>query len=151
MSMKGKPQSIDDPLRDLRGLAENITDPEDKLTTECMIVLVSTLAVGANVDRLVKQTGYSRKLIEEISVRMRKAGLWIGDLVDDTAWFDQKGGLTAAFYFQALVAKGQLLREWTEDGRFRYLDAATGEVEQDWKDLDRDSADALAFFRSLRN
>jgi hypothetical protein len=151
MSVKGKPQSIDDPLRDLRGLADNITDPEDKLTTECMAVLISALAVGANVDRLVKQTGYSRKLIEEISVRMRKAGFWIGDLVDDTAWYDQKGGLTADFHAQALVAKGQLLREWTEDGRFRYLDAATGEVVQDWKDLDRDSADALAFFRSLRN
>jgi len=151
MSMKGKPQSIDDPLRGLRGLAENIADPEDKLTTECMAVLISALAVGANVDRLVKQTGYSRKLIGEISVRMRKAGLWIGDLVDDSAWFDQKGGLTADFQAQALVAKGQLLREWTEEGRFRYLDVATGEVVQDWKDLDRDSADALAFFRSLGN
>jgi hypothetical protein len=92
MSNTGKPQSLDDSLSDLKQLTENITDPEDKLTTECMTVLISTLAVGANVDRLVKQTGYSRKLIEAISVRMRKAGLWIGDFVDDTAWFDQKGG-----------------------------------------------------------
>ena len=151
MSVIGKPQSTDDPLRGLRGLADNITDPEDKLTTECMAVLISSLAVGANVNRLVKQTGYSRKLIEAISVRMRKAGLWIGDLVDDTSWFDQKGDLTAEFFSQALVAKGQMLREWTEDGRFRYLDAATGEVCQDWTNLDQDAADAQRFFRSIRN
>jgi hypothetical protein len=151
MTNKGKPQSIDDPLRGIRGLAENITDPEDKLTTECMMVLISTLEVGADVDRLVKQTGYSRRLIEAISVRMRKAGLWIGELIDDTTWYDQQGGLTADFYSQALVAKGQLLREWTEDGRFRYLDAATGEVCQDWTNLDQDAADAQRFFRSIRN
>ena len=148
---KGKPQSIDDPLRDLKGLAEKITNPEDKLTTECMAVLISSLAVGANVNRLVKKTGYSRKLIEAISVRMRKAGLWIGDLVDETAWFDQKGGITAEFYSQALVAKGKLLREFTENGRFRYVDAATGEVWQDWTNLDQDAADAQRFFRSIRN
>jgi hypothetical protein len=151
MSVKGKPQSIDNPLRDLRGLADNITDPEDKLTTECMAVLISSIGVGANVNRLVKQTGFPRKLIEAISVRMRKAGLWIGDLIDNSAWFNQKGGLTAEFYSQALVAKGQLLREWTEDGRFRYLDSATGEVVQDRKELDRDTRDAQLFFRSLRN
>ena len=151
MSVKGKPQSIDDPLRDLRGLANNITDPEDKLTSECMAVLISSLAVGANVNRLVKKTGSSRKLIEAILIRMRKAGLWIGELIDDTTWYDQQGGLTADFYSQALVAKGQLLREWTEDGRFRYLDAATGEVCQDWTNLDQDAADAQRFFRSIRN
>jgi hypothetical protein len=94
---KGKPQSIDDPLRDLRGLAEKITNPEDKLTTECMAVLISSLAAGANVNRLVKKTGYSRKLIEAISIRMRKAGLWIGELIDDTTWYDQQGGLTGDF------------------------------------------------------
>jgi hypothetical protein len=40
MSAKGKPQSIDDPSRGLRGLADNITDPQDKLTTECTAVLI---------------------------------------------------------------------------------------------------------------
>jgi len=151
MSKKGKSQSIDDPLRHLRGLADNMTDPEDKLTTEGMAVLISALGVGANVNRLVKQTGYPTKLIDAISVRMRKAGLWIGDLVDDTAWFDQKGGLTAEFYSQALVAKGQLVRDWTENGRFRYLDAGTGEVWNDWTNLEQDATDALKFFRSIRN
>jgi hypothetical protein len=40
------------------------------------------------------------------------------------------------------------LREWSEDGPFRYLDAATGEVWQDWTNLDQDAADAQRFFRS---
>ena len=58
-------------------------------------MLISSPAVGANVNRLIKKTGYSGKLIESISVRMRKAGLRIGEPVDDTTWYDQQGGLTA--------------------------------------------------------
>ena len=122
MSTKGKPQSIDDLLLDLRSLAENIPDPEDKLMTECMVVLISALAVGTNVDRLVKQTGYPRKLIEAISIRMHEVGLWIGDIVDGKAWFDQRGDLTADFYRHAMVAKGEFLREWVEDYGFLYFD-----------------------------
>jgi len=136
MSTKSNPQPNDHSLRHIKQLAGDITAPKEKLTTQCMLILFSALEVGADVDRLVERTGYSRELIEAISVRMRKAGLWIGKWVDDTVWWDPKGDLTSDFYAHAQIAQGLLLREWTKDGRFRYLDAATGEVVRDWSALD---------------
>jgi hypothetical protein len=43
------------------------------------------------------------------------------------------------FYAQGQVANGRLLREWAEDGRFRYLDAATGELVRDRSPLNEDA------------
>ena len=126
-------------LRALQRLVNDMKDGEVKLTTECMVILISALEVGADVDRLVEHTGHPRELIEAISERMRRAGLWISEWVDNIGWWNGKGGLTAEFYAQGQVASGRLLREWAEDGRFRYLDAATGEVVRDWSPLDEDA------------
>ncbi|MBZ5514907.1 MAG: hypothetical protein LAN62_08695 [Acidobacteriia bacterium] len=136
-------------LRTFKRLIKEMKDAKAKLTSECMLILISALEVGANVDRLVEHTGYSRELIEAISGRMRKAGLWIGEWVDDIGWWDQKGNLTSEFYAQTQVAIGRSLREWTQAGRFRYVDAATGEVVRDWSPLD--DAEVRRSIRTLRN
>ena len=139
MEIPRKPARDTETLGSFKRLIEEMKDAEHKLTAECMLILISTLEVGANVARLVEHTGYPREFIEAISLRMRKGGLWIGEWVDNMGWWDKEGNLTSEFYAQTQVAKGRLLREWTEDGRFRYLDAATGEVVSDWGPLDDDA------------
>ena len=57
-----------------------------------MLVVMVALEVGANVDRLVERTGYNRDFIENISLRMRKAGLWLGEVVDDSRVVGPKFG-----------------------------------------------------------
>jgi len=139
METCGKPNRHTETLRTLKRLTKEMKDSKDKPTTQCMLILISALEVGANVERLVEHTGYPREFIDAISLRMRNAGLWFGEWVDDIGWWDPKGELTSEFYAQTQVACGRLLREWTEDGRFRYLNAATGEVEQDWSPLNHDA------------
>jgi hypothetical protein len=150
MEILREPARHNETLKTFKRLIKEMKDAKDKLTTQCMLILISALEVGANVDRLVEHTGYPREFIEAISLRMRNAGLWIGEWVDDIGWWDPKGDLTSEFYAQTQVANGQLLREWTEDDRFRYLVAATGEVEQDWSPLD-DDAEVRRAIRTLRN
>jgi hypothetical protein len=60
-------------LKELKRAVAEMRNPEHKSITEHMIVVVQALEVGANVDRLVKCTGYTRDYIESISLRMRKA------------------------------------------------------------------------------
>jgi hypothetical protein len=105
-----------------------IEDAGDRRTAECMVVLLSALHSGTDVDRLAAYTGYPKDFIETISQRMRKAGLWVGKLVDDEEWWDREGNLTSGFFAHALVAQGRLIRVRTEDGGCRYLDPETGDV-----------------------
>jgi hypothetical protein len=107
-------------------------DGKDKLITKCMLILIASLGVGADVDRLTKYTGHPREFIEAVSQRMRNADLWVGELVDDLGWWDQEMNLTAEFYARAVVAKGDFVRDWPRNSRYRYVDVATGEVVRDW-------------------
>jgi hypothetical protein len=115
-------------LEVLKDAIENISDAKDKRTSECMVVMVAALEVGADVDRLVEYTGYPREFIETISRRMRRARLWVGELVDDREWWDERENLTSGFLAHALVAQGQLIRVGRQGGGCRYLDPKTGEV-----------------------
>jgi hypothetical protein len=106
---------------------KKVRDDDHKLTAKCMRVMTSALDVGADIDRLVKATGYSRDFIEAISQRMRAAGLWIGEMIDEMGWLDESEDLTLEFYLQSQVAIGRVLREQTTDGRYRYIDAESRE------------------------
>jgi hypothetical protein len=119
-------------LTKLRRAVEEMRDPEDKAITECMLVVIAALEVGANVDRLVQNTGYERDFIEGISVRMRKAALWLGELVDDREWCEQDPKPMFGIIRHALVAKGTSLRVPNTNGGCTYLDAETGEVSGEW-------------------
>ena len=120
-------------LRSLKQSIEVMEDGKDKLIAKCMVILIASLGVGADVDRLVEYTGYPREFIESVSQRMRNADLWMGELVDYFGWFDQEENLTAESYAHALIAKGDLVRDWPRNGRYRYIDVATGKLVRDWK------------------
>lgn len=117
-----------DSLRGLKREIANITEHKDKKTSESMLVLVSALEVGTDVDRLAEHTGCPIDFIEAIADRMRKASLWIGGQVDDREWSDYEQGV----FMHALVAQGILLREPNRNGGCKYLNAETGELEMEW-------------------
>jgi hypothetical protein len=133
MQTPGKSVRNTELLRSLKQLIEAMEDGKDKLITKCMLILIASLGVGADVDRLVEYTGYPREFIETVSQRMRNADLWIGELVDDLGWWDQENNLTAEFFARALVAEGDLVRDWPRNSRYRYIDVATGKVVRDWR------------------
>ena len=120
-------------LRSLKQSIEDLEEGKDKVISKCLLILLASVEVGADVDRIVEYTGYLREFIEAVSQRMRAADLWMGELVDDFGWFDQEQNLTAESYAHALIAKGDLVRGWPRNGRYRYIDVATGEVVRDWR------------------
>lgn len=120
-------------LEELKRLIEKTQDLEHRQISECMVILLSALEVGADADRLTQRTGCQREFIEAISRRMRQAGLWIGEMVDDQEWWDQDDNLRVfALFTHALVALGQLTRKRTEGGGCSYIDPQTGEVVDEW-------------------
>jgi len=121
-----------DLLTSLKSGIEKISDAEHRNTSECMVVVISALKVGADVDRLIEYTGYSKDFVESISRRMRAAGLWIDELVDDREWRDSGKELLADVFRHALVAKGTLIREITENGGCIYFDSETREIWAEW-------------------
>ena len=119
-------------LRELKRVVEEMRNPKDKEINECMIIVIVALEVGANVNRLVERTGYKRDFIRSISLRMRKAALWVGELVDDREWWDRRSQPLLGIFTHALVAQGTLNRVPKTNGGCTYLDAETGEVSGEW-------------------
>lgn len=56
---------------------------QQRATAKSIRVLVAALKVGANVDRLAKETGYPKDFVQAIWRRMSRAGLPVGELVDN--------------------------------------------------------------------
>lgn len=48
-------------------------------------------------------TGYSPEFINDIANRMRTAGIWVGETIDDAEWDDDPG-----FVMHVLVAEGDI-------------------------------------------
>ena len=133
MQIPGKSARHTELLRSLKQSIEDLEDGKDKLISNCLLILLASLEVGADVDRIVEYTGYPREFIEAVSQRMRAADLWMGELVDYFGWFDQEENLTAESYAHALIAKGDLVRGWPRNDRYRYVDVTTGEGVRDWR------------------
>jgi hypothetical protein len=125
-----------DSMKELRLEIEEITDADDRSISECTLVVISAAKVGADVDRLVENTGLRRDLVEAISHRMRAAKLWIDELVDYREWRDKDEDkdedLMKDIFKHALVAEGSLLRECDENGGCAYFDPETGERVDEW-------------------
>jgi hypothetical protein len=119
-------------LRQLKLVVEAMKDLEQKEVTECMLVVMVALEVGASVDRLVERIGYKREFIMRISLRMRKAKLWIGELVDDREWWEQGSQTMRGIFTHALVGQGSVNRVLNLNGGCTYFDAETGEVSGEW-------------------
>lgn len=132
--MKDKKRSApaSDLLKILRLGIEKISDAEHRNIAQCMVVVISAVEVGADIDRVVEHTGYGRDFIEAISHRMRAAKLWIGELVDDREWRDKDEELMRDIFRHALVAEGSVLRECDENGGCTYLDAEARQWVGEW-------------------
>jgi hypothetical protein len=123
-------------LSALRKLTEDISNPEGREISKVMAVLLATLEVGPNADNLANKTGYPLDFLKSIVARMRHAGLWAEDAVDDREWWTADGELDGAgLYAHALVALGKMKREKTSRGA-QYLDTATGEIAREWRSPD---------------
>jgi hypothetical protein len=132
MKDKKQPAPANDSLKLLKAEIEKISDPDAQTIAQCMVVVLSALEVGADIGSLVKRTGYSKDFVEGISRRMRAAGLWIGELVDDREWREKDEELMSDVFRHALVVKGTLLRELTENGGCIYFDSETREIRGEW-------------------
>jgi hypothetical protein len=130
----GSPRDCEQMVHELKVRVQQATDAEKGIEAQCKIIfLLSAIEVGS---RLEKATGYPEDLVAAISRRMRVAGLWMGRLVDDMAWWDGEGSLTEAFSAQVLVARGKCIRECTEEGGARYIDRETGKIVCEWSPRD---------------
>ncbi|MGA7755743.1 MAG: hypothetical protein WCB05_23135 [Candidatus Sulfotelmatobacter sp.] len=113
-------------LAELKATVEAIADPEDRETSRALTILVSSLDVGADVERLSQHTGFSKEVVQQIADHMIEAGLWVGELVDDTEWWDEDGELDGVVLFaHAQVALGSILRKSLPDC-ILYIDRETG-------------------------
>ena len=136
MQTEGNSKDRDQMAKELKARVLQATDPQEKLDAQCKLVLFWALKVGADVNRLTKQTGCPRHVVEAISRRMRLAGLWVGRLVDDQEWWDHEDNLIWGFSAHALVAQGRYIREGTDDVGCRYIDRETGNIVGEWSPSD---------------
>jgi hypothetical protein len=78
------------------------------------VLLLSALQVGANINRLVKFTGYPKNFVRERAQRCRQNGIFQGGKVA-CEWFDKDNG-GIGLRCDVLVAEGVLERS-TETAR----------------------------------
>jgi len=71
------------------------------------VILLSALAVGPNIKKIAKFTGYTRKEIAERSKNLRKNKIWVGGKTN-CDWFGEDGGIE--FTCDSLVADGLMNR-----------------------------------------
>jgi hypothetical protein len=120
-------------MTELEREIREIADEHDQQISRAMAVLVISLKVGPNADRLAQYTGYSREFVGALIEHMEKAGLLTDGLVDDEEWWDSGGELNGvALFTHAHVALGLVRREMTPSGA-RYLDPASGELVGEWR------------------
>jgi hypothetical protein len=96
-------------LRDFEKEVQRL-DPKQKPEDsgfKTAVLLLSTLEVGPNVERLVKFTGYPKEFVRERVRRCRAGGIFRGGKIA-CEWFDENGGI--ALWCDVLVAEGMLER-----------------------------------------
>ena len=124
---------MDKHMSELERKIRRISDGRDQQISRAMAVLVVSLKIGPNADRLAQCTGYSREFVGALIKRMEESGLWTDGLLDDREWWDCNGDLNGvALFTHAHVALGLVQREVTSSGA-RYLDVATGELVGEWR------------------
>jgi hypothetical protein len=105
---------------------ETVENPEHREISEAMAILVSSLEVGPDADRLTEYIGFSPELIRSIKDRLTEAGLWTDDVVNDEGWSTRRAQPLHPF-IHAHVALGLLSRKATSS-TIEYLDKRTGKV-----------------------
>lgn len=94
---------------------------EEPTLLHAVSVLTYASEIGPHPDGLAARSGIRIDLIYRIAERMRNAGLWSADSVDQSEWWDATGELNArALFGQAQVAAGLARRVVTAAG-FEYV------------------------------
>ena len=99
------------------GQPTRASDKENDSTRAAVVILVA-FHRDANVPRLAKMTGYSVAFVQQIAERMKKSGIWKGEMVDCEYWI--RGGL-AAFILDLLVAEGEFGRLSQKNEKGHYI------------------------------
>lgn len=94
-------------IDDIRKEASKFDLSEEE--TKIAVILLSSLVVGANIQRIQEFTGYDREFISGVARKLRKSGIWRKDKVDGEEWFDKKNG-GVAFLCDVLVGLGYAKR-----------------------------------------
>lgn len=124
-------------VRGLNEVIDGINDREHQDISRAMLLLITAVAVGPDPARLARETGYAPEFVDALASRMRKAGLWLDQLVDDREWSGDKGEVIGpALFAHALVALGKATREETPTGAV-YREAESGTVVGTWNDPTR--------------
>src|ERR1035438_974962 len=105
---------MDKHMTELERDVRRIADGRDQQISRAMAVLVISLQVGPNADRLAQCTGYPREFVGGLIEHMKEAGLWTNGLLDDREWWDSGGELNGvAVFTHAQVALGLVRRDMT--------------------------------------
>ena len=120
----------------LRNAIAVTKDPHDQEVAKAMFILLTVLTVGLDPERIADETGCPASFVRTIVARMRQAGLWTDDVVDDREWWQSDGELAGIGLFRhALVALGEVIRLPTATGAM-YVDAETAEIVAEWNNPD---------------
>lgn len=72
-------------------------------------VLLDSSIVGPNADTIAEHLALPRRKVREIGARARKSGLWVGETVAHSGWFDKEDG-GMAFWLDVCVLRGLMTR-----------------------------------------
>jgi len=81
---------------------------EDDEGFKAATVLLASVIVGQNQQKLVKFTGYRNTLIAKFAANLRRSGVWQKGKMADSGWFEKDGG--TAFWLDVCIARGLLKR-----------------------------------------
>jgi hypothetical protein len=124
---EGKEMTLEEIKKHLRQIDPNI--PEDDPDYPYFVILLSSIWVGTDPEKLAAFTGYDLALIQAIWKRMCAAKIWDGDTIECEDWYEGGLGLALAM----LVARGEVIRRWLPKittWRYCRVDCATPETSE---------------------
>lgn len=89
---------------------------EDNETGKAAKVLFAAALVGADIKRVAKSSGLSRRDVSRIVERLRKNGIWKNGRIYHSGWFDdtsEDGAGNVAFFLDVMCGAGLIERSNT--------------------------------------
>jgi hypothetical protein len=91
----------------------------------CAVLLVAAAAVGQNIDRLARRTGYDREFVAIRARRWFDSGVWKGGASMAPAW-SQQPGARPRLRFAIDAAEGALRRRTAQNGSSEWVRVGRG-------------------------
>lgn len=107
---------------ELKGLDPALEENDsDDIYRTGVLLLAAHWTTGADLEALIRFTGYTRAFVANVYSRMLKAGLWEENgIVHTEHWKQDNFYLTAVFWADVLVGSGEVIAEPTGNSEFRY-------------------------------